>query len=279
MNLKKIFYYEQVSGLLLLGFPILCYFVIISETILYTADVLFILFFLIAVNFFQGRKQNHAEEKWEVINIAWAISGVIAAALLGLEFIYGDKLRTYSGESIKQYLTISIIPLWLIFHSIAGLILLSSGWAEKSISDFRKSIIEFYNSDSYVPINKSFFVLIILIGIFFIGFDYYQFLINRLLTIVIPLVMIVQVYDYKSKVKNKQKRKFDEQERSLLYKTISIATYFFIILLSIVYMVGKDKLFGHTINEMWGMFIFPLFFILWGVIGLVMLKKEIVKSN
>ncbi len=274
MTLNKIFYFEFISGILFLSFPILCFFIHISSIALNIAYVIYILIFLFYVNFFQKEKHNKNGNNWGIVNVAWAISGIIPLTLTALTFVYGSKIRIYTGESFKQYLPLYFVSLWLLFHSILSVLLLNLGWAENGITGFRKSIIELFNSDSYIEIKRSFFILIIFIGIFFVGFDYYQILTGRLFTVIPPLIMIAYVYDYKSKIKNKQKRKFDEREKNFLFQTISIATFFFIILLSVLFMIKDVKLLGHLLNEMWGIIIFPLFLILWGFIGLVMLRKE-----
>lgn len=274
MKIKRIFHIELISGILLLGFPILCFFINISTIIVQIACVIYILLFIFYLDFFRRKKQNQNEKKWEIVNVAWALSAIIPLILTVLIFIYGSKIKTYTGEQFKLYLPLYIVPIWLIFHSLSGLLLLNSGWAEIGLSDIRKTIIELFNTDSYFEIRKSFFVLIIIVGIFFFGFAYYQILSNKLFTFIYPLLMIIQVYDYKSKIKHKQKRKFDEREKYFLFKTISISSFFFFILLFVIFRLGDDKLFGHLINEMWGTMIFPLFLTIWGITGLVMLKKE-----
>ncbi len=274
MNLKKIFFIELLSGIIFMIFPVICFFIHITTVVLDIAYAIYFLVFMFFVNFFQRKKQTQNEMNWAIWKVALGLSAILPLVFLILGFFYGNNIKTYTGQSFKQFLPIYLIPLWLLLHSIFGLIMFNLGWAENGISNFRKSIINLFNSDSYIEIKRSFFILIIVIGIFFFGFAYYQILEGSLYTFVYPLLLIVYVYDYKSKTKNKQKRKFNEREKYFLYKTISIATFFLFILLSILFMLGKDKLFGHLLNEMWGMLVFPLFFSLWGIIGLVMLKKE-----
>jgi len=274
MNLKKIFFIELLSGIIFMSFPVLCFFIHITTIVLDIAYVVYFLVFIFFVNFFQRKKQTQNEKNWAIWKVVLVLSAIIPLVLLALGFFYGNNIKTYTGESFKQYLPIYLIPLWILLHSIFGLIFLNLGWAEKDISNFRKSIINLFNSDSYIEIKRSFFILIIAIGIFFFGFAYFQILEGSLYTFIYPLLLIVYVYDYKSKTKSKQKRKFNEREKYFLYKTLSIATFFLFILLSILFMLGNDKLFGHLLNELWGMLVFPLFFILWGIIGLVILKKE-----
>jgi hypothetical protein len=274
MNLKKIFFIELISGIIFMSFPVLCFFIHISTLVLDIAYVIYFLVFMFFVNFFEREKQTQNEKDWAICKVAFGLSSILPLALLIIGFFFGNDIKTHTGQSFMQFLPIFLIPLWLLLHSILGLNMLNLGWAENDITKFRKSIFELFNSDSYIEIKRSFFILNIAVGIFFLGFAYFQIREGRLFTFLYPLLLIVYVYDYKSKTRNKKKRKFNEREQNFLYKTISIATFFLFILLFILFWLGNLKLFGHLLNEMWGMLVFPLFFSLWGVIGLVMLKKK-----
>jgi hypothetical protein len=274
MSLKKIFFIELLSGIIFMSFPVLCFFIHITTVVLDIAYVIYFLVFMFFVNFFERKKQTKDEKDWAICRVAFGLSAILPFVLLILGFFFGNNFKTHTGQSFMQFLPIFLIPFWLLLHSILGLNMLNLGWAENDITKFRKSIIELFNSDSYLEIKQSFFILMIVVGIFFLGFAYFQIHVGRLFTFLYPIVMIIYVYDYKSKTRNKKKRKFNEREKYFLYKTISIATFFLFVLLFILFWLGNVKLFGHLLNEMWGMLVFPLFFSLWGVTGLVMLKKK-----
>jgi len=122
--------------------------------------------------------------------------------------------------------------------------------------------------------NKSFFGVICMIGIFFLFFAYYQILIGRLFVFLTPILIGAQYYDYRDKVKNKVKREFDEREKFLLFKTLGLAGLIFIIVFSILFYLKDILVLGHPINEFWGILIFPFFLFSWGIVGLIVVGNE-----
>jgi len=79
---------------------------------------------------------------------------------------------------------------------------------------------------------------------------------------------------YKSRMQMKSKKDFDERAQYLAYKTLSISSFVFICALMILADLRYEKIFGNEIRDVFGYILLPLFLVIWGTVGLIILAKE-----
>ncbi|MCX6174908.1 MAG: hypothetical protein NTZ27_09175 [Ignavibacteriales bacterium] len=274
MNLTKFFVVEIVCGILLLSFFITCLFIPANHFIMIVVGIANVILVLNPVTYIYRKKQDLHKEEILVLEISLTISSIIFLIVMVLFLTLGSNLKTFSGELLQKYLPFFLAPLFILLRSTLGIFLTNIEFIKNKIKNHKKSLNEVFNSDSYIEMNKSFFGLIFLIGIFFFFFAYYQVIIGRSFVFLTPILIGGQYYDYRSKIKNKLKREFDEREKFLLFKTLSFAGLIFIIALSILFYLNDIIIFGYKINVIWGVLIFPLFLLSWGIVGLIIVRNE-----
>jgi len=274
MNLTKFFIIEIACGILLLSFFIICLFIPASHLILIVVGIVNVILVLNPVTYIYRKKQDLHKEEILFLEISLTISSIIFLIVMVLFLTLGSNLKTFSGELLHKYLPFFLAPLFILLRSTLGIFLTNIEFIKNKIKNHKKSLNEVFNSDSYIEMNKSFFGLICLSGIFFLFFAYYQILIKTSFVFLTPLLIGGQYYDYRDKVKNKVKREFDEREKFLLFKTLSFAGLIFIIALSILFYLNDIIIFGYKINILWGVLILPLFLLSWGIVGLIIVRNE-----
>jgi hypothetical protein len=273
MSLSKIFKIEFLCGIIFLSFPIRSLFVPPSPLVMDIASVVYLILFLAYLNYaYRKYKKEDAVERL-VLQVGSVLSIVILTVVTLSYYFFEVHIRTYADEPLKKYWPFFVVPSYLLLHSTIVFILLNFAPAKNRIKNLEKSFIDIFNSDTYIEIKQGFFLLIILLGLVFLIFDYWQIQRRNLFVFFPVIFMLIYVYDYKSKVKGKLKRPFDEREKYYLYKTASIATFFFIISLCALFAIKDIKLLNYPINDMWGVFVFPMFLFIWGIVGLIITYK------
>jgi len=274
MNLTKLFIIEIACGILLLSFFIICLFIPATQLTMIVLSIANFLLLLPASIYIDRKLPIQYKGEELVLKISWIIPAIILLLVTILFFTLGNNLKTFSGELLQKYLMFFLVPLYILLHSTLGIVLINIKLIKNKIKNHKKSLNEVFNSDSYIEMNKSFFGVICLIGIFFLLFAYYQILIRTSFVFLTPILIGAQYYDYRDKVKNKVKREFDEREKFLLFKTLGLAGLIFITALSILFYLNDIIVFGHKINDLWGVLIFPLFLLSWGIVGLIIVGNE-----
>lgn len=69
-------------------------------------------------------------------------------------------------------------------------------------------------------------------------------------------------------------KKMDEREKIIALRITSISTILFLLALSILSSMGDLSLWGYKINDIWGHISFPLFILIFSLVGFTILTLE-----
>jgi hypothetical protein len=165
---------------------------------------------------------------------------------------------------------------FLLSHAIVGLLYLKT--ANPEIIKSRAKLFEEKNTQiigAQVTIDSKFFLSILVNGILYLLWFCWKFSRGTSVESTAPFVVfLIFPIQYYFSIKHNKKRRLDEREKMLLYKTISIAASICVVLTALLFEIKNNHLFGLLVNDIWGIVLVPGFFIFWGIAGFISLKME-----
>jgi len=276
MNLRKMFLYKLLFGFFLL----IATFVLYLFPGLVEKNVHFLLVpaFANIVNIFFITKLKEQDPDNVVFfqRTAKATGMIFIPFLIILMFVWNAMNTNIS--SVTLFLCFSLlITSTFIIHALLGVYLLkhnkTSITKSKAYEIFDLVIT---NPDTFIIINYGFFFETIFGGLFIlsISFGAASFANLRIILAIPLLVLIVFPLQYFINVKNKKQNKMDEREKSILYKITSYSFFIYLFFVFALYAFNNSFIQNIKISEGWGALLVSAAFIIWGFVGLIILKRE-----
>lgn len=126
--------------------------------------------------------------------------------------------------------------------------------------------------------SRAYFFGILVVGIFLQGIHLVLVYSNGLeffksSILVLPLIVLLFI-SIRTRKQMKSKRDFDERAQYLAYKIFTITSVVFLFLLLVLADFRYTKLVGYEIRDLFGIIIIPLFMIIYGIVGMIIISKE-----
>ncbi len=278
MNFKRLFWFELITGIIILFIPILA--VIAKFEIFRTRESnIYILSLLTIISTVIYRKPA-GKTDWE--RMILKKTGFITGFLLGFPaIIFLMNIKNYNSG-----LTNIFGPNWVFFlysyflliHSIFGFFILSRNPKPVDIPELFRPEGTVAEQPEYLKIlSYSSLLLIIFCGIGIFAFCLFCIAdgssVNEALMIPVFIIIIITLTNFvNAKIHNL--KILDERERHLIFKITSITAFLSLIILMVLFACKDYYIFGYLISDVWGLAIVPLGMFIWGITGLAVLAIE-----
>lgn len=276
MNLKKLFLYELVAGIVLTC-AVLLVIICTPDIILKNINIIFVFpaIFIIYMKILYGANESWKEQDLLFIKKTWVVTGIIWILFLLADCFFEPTSPHRGHLSYFPIFFVLMGPALLLIHSVIGLFLLKhrTNGSGRVYKAFENALPE---PEGFLIVNHTSFMETIFFGSSVFAISYYagSYQAIRIL-ILLPLLYLPFSFTiYFENVRKKKQRKMDEMEKFILFKTTSYSAVITLFFLAALYEIKDLSFLGNFINEAWGILIISGFFIIWGITGSAILAKR-----
>lgn len=274
MKLKKLFIIEFVVGVMYSIFLLISYFFfpgLAGNSIVFNLIYLFFLLYSSAIG--QGNKLLSGIEK------VLFIKAVKIGACISLLFLFFCLMNIKNiNHANAAYIFSTVVAIFFLLRSSSGLILLKRQRTPEDIISIADSADQQDDPPAkFLIINRTLFSSILIGGIIILVIEllFLKQGSNAVETLAIPACLIGYiVFTFFTRHIFSKKTVLDEREKYLIFKITSFASFLFLIFCLVLFAIKDYVLFSYLINAMWGLLLVPLFMVLWGSLGLIVLARE-----
>lgn len=279
MNLKKLFWFELITGIVLSILPIIAFLSQLEFLKTRESNLFILSLFAVARSTIYNKSIQKNVREWGELKKVGIGTLIIIGVFVLIHLVNKQYFNLILGNFVGQYWAFYFLSLFLLIHSTLGFITIKRNPLNTDESDKNKQTDDDTKKPEYLTIlnyNSLFLIIICGIGIFafcLLGASEKGSSLSEALMAPGYLIIVLSLVTFiNSKIHNM--RILDERERFIIFKITSVAAFLGVITLLILFAFRSTNIFGFFINDIWGLAIVPIGMVLWGITGFFVLAKE-----